>query len=57
MQVFALCLAGEVDAARRLAESRHDGVGHQGPLPPFWRWMQARYGILPSTLASNANGP
>lgn len=57
MQVFALCLAGKVDAARRLAESRHDGVGHQGPLPPFWRWMQARYGILPSTLASNANGP
>jgi predicted membrane-bound spermidine synthase len=53
MQVFALCMAGELDGARSVAELRYGSVGRPLPLSPFWTWMQTRYHVLPSLLAGD----
>ena len=57
MRVFALGLAGEIEAARSLAAARYGAVGQGRSLPPFWQWLEARYGILSSTLATNDDLP
>ncbi len=56
MQFFAFCLAGELDAARSLAKSRYANVGRPHTPAATLEWLQARYGVLPSLLASNLAG-
>lgn len=52
-QVLALCLAGEVEQAGRVAELRRQATGYRGPLPPFWDWLHRRYGVPSTEIAAN----
>jgi hypothetical protein len=52
LQVYALCLAGRVAEADRLAEARYAERG-PGPLPPFWGWLRSAFGLDPSRASAS----
>ncbi len=56
LRVYALCLAGRVEEAERLAEVRY---AERAPasLPPFWGWMRDTFGIDPSRATAAAQPP
>jgi predicted membrane-bound spermidine synthase len=57
LRIYALCLAGRLDEAARLATSRY---AERAPssLPPFWAWLRDTFGVDPSraTVARRAGG-
>ena len=46
LRVYALCLAGQVETAERLASAAGEGDGDQD-LRHFWNWMETRFGFSP----------
>ena len=45
--VYALCLAGEMDAARRFARVVEPGDADE---LRFWRWLRSTFGVSPPNL-------
>jgi hypothetical protein len=52
LHIYALCLAGRVGEADRLAEARY-AEHPPGPLPPFWGWLRAAFGLDPSRASAS----
>ncbi len=47
LQIFALAMDGQVEAAQALARTRFQELGESGRLQSFWRWMKQRFGLDP----------
>jgi predicted membrane-bound spermidine synthase len=54
MRIYALCLAGDVEAARALARERFAELGGGPELPEFWQWMSAQFGVDPRGAAAGS---
>jgi hypothetical protein len=44
LQVYSLCLAGDLDTARLLA---HGAVARSDAARHFWGWLRSTYGVQP----------
>ena len=54
MHVYALCMSGQIRLAQELIRGVWvQSLGDNAPLPPFWSWMKATFGIDPR-IASEA---
>jgi hypothetical protein len=47
LQIFALAMDGQVEAAQALARARFQELGESGRLQSFWRWMKQRFDLDP----------
>ncbi|HEY5658383.1 MAG TPA: hypothetical protein VIY27_11405, partial [Myxococcota bacterium] len=50
LQIFALAMDGQLEAAQALAQARFAELGEAGRLESFWRWMKQQFGIDPRAV-------